>query len=487
MKKLHLFVLKSFIGPLILTFFIVLIIMVMQILWLYVDDLAGKGLDFGVLGELLFLFTLSFVPTALPLAILLASLMTFGNMGEHLELTALKSSGIPLQKIMLPLLALVSLLAVGSFLFSNNIMPYANKKVYTLLYDIRNKRPELNIQAGPFYNGIDGFSIKIAEKDPETNLLKKIWLYDHRERKGNIMVVVADSGYMKVTPDKSGLVMTLYNGNSYTETAERVRSGANRTYPFRKDAFAEQTIVIDLANFDLVRSGDDIFGSASRMLNLAMLTSQIDSLNNNYLSTQRGYYDEFLRTGMYIGRNDNETDKTGSDTVRMLPFDARTTFDTLQVFLKQISIQGAIESVKNAARQIDHTSELLHNEIKYIKKFEADWHRKFSNAFACFVFFLIGAPLGAIIRKGGLGTPAVISILFFVVYYVITLSGEKLVKENHISTIGGMWLSAFILLPIGIILTYMATTDSVVMSMETYSSFFRKITHFLSFKKKNKK
>ena len=178
MKKLHLFVLKSFIGPLILTFFIVLIIMVMQILWLYVDDLAGKGLDFGVLGELMFLFTLSFVPTALPLAILLASLMTFGNMGEHLELTALKSSGIPLQKIMLQLLALVSVLAVCSFLFSNNVMPYANKKVYTLLYDIRNKRPELNIQAGPFYNGIDGFSIKIAEKDPETNLLKKIWLYE---------------------------------------------------------------------------------------------------------------------------------------------------------------------------------------------------------------------------------------------------------------------------------------------------------------------
>jgi len=460
--------------------------MVMQILWLYVDDLAGKGLDFGVLGELMFLFTLSFVPTALPLAILLASLMTFGNMGEHLELTAMKSSGIPLQRIMVPLIALVSVLAVGSFLFSNNVMPYANKKVYTLLYDIRNKRPELNIQAGPFYSGIDGFSIKIAEKDPESNLLKKIWLYDHRDRKGNIIVVIADSGYMKVTPDKSGLVMTLFNGHSYTETPEKNKSGAARTYPFRKDAFAEQTIVIDLANFDLVRSGDDVFGSASRMLNLSMLTKQIDSLNVNYLATQSTYYEEFNRSGIYVGRNDNEIDRSGSDLTKTLPFDVKTTFDTLQVFLKQISIQGSIESVKNAARQIDHTTEILHNEIKFIKKYEADWHRKFSNAFGCFVFFFIGAPLGAIIRKGGLGTPAVISILFFVVYYVISLSGEKLVKENHISTIGGMWLSSFILLPIGIMLTYMATTDSVVMSVETYTSFFKQIGRKLTFKKAEK-
>jgi len=479
LKKVYIFVLKSFVGPLIMTFFIVIIIMVMQILWLYVDDLAGKGLDFGILGELLFLFTLSFVPTALPLAILLASLMTFGNMGEHLELTALKSSGIPLQRIMVPLIVLVTFLAGASFLFSNNVMPYANRKVTTLLYDIRNKRPELNIQAGPFYNGIDGFSIKIAEKDPATNLLKKIWLYDHRDRNGNTIVVIADSGYMKVTPDKSGLVMTLFNGHSYTEMKEQNKSAGNKTYPFRKDAFSEQIMVIDLANFDLVRSGDEIFGNASRMLNIAQLTKQIDSLNIDYLATQSTYYYEFEETGIYSGRNVNSIERNVADSVKILPFDVAKTFGAMNPSEKKIAIVGAIESVKNASRQIDHSTEILHNEIKYIKKFEADWHRKFTYAFGCLVFFFIGAPLGAIIRKGGLGTPAVISILFFVVYYVISLSGEKLVKENHISSIGGMWLSSFILLPIGIVLTYMATTDSVVLSMETYAAFFRRISQKL--------
>jgi lipopolysaccharide export system permease protein len=442
---------------------------------MYIDELAGKGLDGGVLAELLFWFTLTFVPMALPLAILLASLMTFGNLGEHLELTAIKSSGISLQRIMMPLIVLVSLLSIGSFFFANNVLPYSNRKSYTLLWDIRNKRPELNIQAGPFYNGIDGFSIKIAEKDPETNLLKKIWVYDHRDKRGNINVIVADSGYMRVTPDKTGLMMTLYNGYSYTEMNEKGKSGIERTYPFRKDSFSEQTVIIELVGFDLTRSDDKLFGSNARMMNIARLTFQIDSLNERFNERQVNYYTDFNINNIYIGKSLNFFPDQSTDTIPPLPFEVYTTYDTIPGYQRLMAVQTAIEHVKNASRFIDQKSSALHNEIKVIKRYEVDWHKKLSLSFACLVFFFIGAPLGAIIRKGGLGTPAVISILFFVVYYVISLSGEKLVKENHISSIGGMWLASFILLPIGIILTYMATSDSVVLSIDTYTGFFRRI------------
>ena len=213
MKKVDKFLLKSFIGPLIFTFFIVLIILLLQFLWMYVDELAGKGLDFKILGELLYHFALTFVPTALPLAILLASLMTFGNMGEFSELSALKSSGIPLQRIMRPLIILIAIIAVVSFFFSNNVLPYSTDKARTLLWDIRRKKPDINIQAGTFYNGVPDFSIKITTKDPETNRLDNLIIYDHRERRGNYSVIFADSGYMKSTRDETGLIMTLYNGS----------------------------------------------------------------------------------------------------------------------------------------------------------------------------------------------------------------------------------------------------------------------------------
>jgi lipopolysaccharide export system permease protein len=211
-KKVDKFVLKSFIGPLVLTFFIVLIILLLQFLWMYVDELAGKGLNLNILAELLFQFSLSFVPTALPLAILLAALMTFGNMGEFNELTALKSSGVPLMRIMKPLIVLIVFLVLVSFLFSNYVLPYSNRQARMLLYDIRRKRPDINLQAGTFNNDIDGFSIKITSKEPLTNRLDKLLIYDHRDKRGNVSVTYADSGYIKVTNDETAMIMVLYNG-----------------------------------------------------------------------------------------------------------------------------------------------------------------------------------------------------------------------------------------------------------------------------------
>ncbi|NSW94017.1 MAG: YjgP/YjgQ family permease [Bacteroidales bacterium] len=486
MKKLDKFVLKSFTGPLILTFFIVLIILILQFLWMYVDELAGKGLEIKILAELLFNFSLSFVPTALPLAILLAALMTFGNMGEFSELTALKSSGIPLHRIMRPLIILIAFISVISFFFSNNVLPYANRKARTLLYDIRRKRPDINIQAGTFNNDIEGFSIKITSKDPETNRLDRLFIYDHRDNRGNTSVTYADSGYMRITPDETALIMVLYNGYSYTDLDEKNVTASERKYPFRKDIFKEQTIVLPLSGFDLERSEIDLFKSNSAMLNISQLTYFIDSLNNRYNTRVDIQLNEFNNTKLYTERYFAEKShperiafSTKIQGGEKITLNARKAFDTLSIIDKRTVIGVAIQNLKDGSNYLMQKKESLQSEVRHIKRYEVDWHRKFTLSFACLVFFFIGAPLGAIIRKGGLGTPAVISILFFVVWYVISLSGEKLVEENLVSTFAGMWAASYILLPAGLFLTYKASTDSVIMNVDTYLAFFKKIKDYL--------
>ena len=482
MKKLDSFVLKSFIGPLILTFFIVLIILILQFLWMYVDELAGKGLEIKILAELLFQFSLSFVPTALPLAILLASLMTFGNMGEFSELTALKSSGIPLSRIMRPLILLIGVISIVSFFFSNNVLPYSNRQARTLLYDIRRKRPDINLQAGTFNNDIDGFSIKITSKDPVTNRLNRLYIYDHRENRGNSAVTYADSGYMRVTSDETAMIMTLYNGYSYTDMGEKSSNPADKKYPFRKDYFKEQTIVIPLSGFDLQRSEIDLFKSHSAMLNISQLTFYIDSLNKRYTKNVDTYFTEFNTTVLYSGRASLIRLSAEEDTLELKSLSntgINELFNSLTLANKRNVLMRAIQGIKEGSSFLVSKNESLHIEIKNIKNYEVNWNKKFTLSFACIVFFFIGAPLGAIIRKGGLGTPAVISILFFVIWYVISLSGEKLAEENLVSTFAGMWAASYILLPAGLFLTYKASNDSVIMNIDTYLMFFKKIKDYI--------
>ncbi len=483
MKRLDRFVLKSFIGPLVLTFTIVLFIQILQFLFLYIDELAGKGLELKTLGELLFQFSLTFVPLALPLAILLAALMTFGNLGENFELAALKASGISLQRIMRPLIFLIILLSMASFFFSNNVLPYSNRKARTLLYDIRRKRPELNIPSGSFYNGIDGFSIKISSKDPETNMLEKVFIYDHRNNQGNTSVIYADSGYMKITPDETGLILNLFNGYSYLDMDERDLPVEQRKFPFRRDRFKEQTIVIKLSGFDLDRSGMDLFKTNSSMLNISELSYYIDSLDIKYSDKQKGLAEEYVSSRVYgqsiIFDDFNEgaaVDSTSADSLTVatsIP-DIWTIIDTVPLNISKRILTKAVESIKTSGQYVDLKQESLYLEMKSLRRYQVDWHKKFTLSFACLVFFFIGAPLGAIIRKGGLGTPAVISILFFVVYYVLSLTGEKFAKESILSPFTGMWIASFILLPIGIFLTYKATTDSALMNTESYTEAYNK-------------
>lgn len=480
MKRVDKFVLKSFLGPLVLTFFIVLFIQIMQFLWMYVDDLAGKGLEIKVLMELLFQFSLVFVPTALPLGILLASLMTFGNMGENFELTALKSSGVSLQRIMRPLIVLLVFIAIASFFFANNVLPYSNRKAKTLMYDIQRKRPELNIQAGAFYNGIEGFSIKISYKDPETNKLEKILIYDHRDKAGNTSVTYADSGYMRMTPDESGLVFTLYNGYSYNDISEKNTSIADRKYPFRSARFKEQSLFVELSGFDLDRSDLNLFSSNSTMLDISELNTFIDSLNIRLTNRRENYLNEFKTTKLYYRKN-YRRDNSADDTAKIIyvPFAVDSLYNSLTPRQRETALSIAIKNARAGSKYVIEKNQTLHREKKGVRRYEIEWHKKFTLAVACIVFFFIGAPLGAIIRKGGLGMPVVISVLFFVVYYVLSLTGEKFAKEGITDSATGMWSATLILFPIGIFLTYKATTDSAIMNKETYSIFFKKLAKII--------
>jgi len=480
-KKLDKFVLKSFVGPLVLTFFIVLFILILQFLWMYIDELAGKGLQMKIMAELLFHFSLTFVSLALPLAILLASLMTFGNMGEFSELSALKSSGIPLRRIMMPIIFLVAILCIVSFFFSNNVQPVAYRNARMLLFDIRRKRPELNIQAGTFNSEVDGFSMKIASRDPFTNKLEKILIYDHRDKSGNKSVTYADSGYMKVTHDESGMIMTLYNGYSYNDLDEKNVSASNKKYPFRRDYFKEQSIIISLSGFDLERSKEDLFKVNSSTQDISQLRYYIDSINASNRVKRETYFKEFNTTRIYTQGNPKPKPGAAKRT-GMFPiqtFNPGRLLDSLPVNARREVMMKAIESVKFGINYLSQKEEFIHNDVKVLKNYQIDFHKKFTLSFACLVFFLIGAPLGAIIRKGGLGTPAVISVLFFVVYYVISISAEKFVKEDLLNTFLGMWSACIVLTPIGVWLTYKATTDSSIFNTETYMMFFRRIKDWL--------
>ena len=479
MKKLHLFVIKSYIGPLISTFFVVIFVLLMQFLWKYIDDLIGKGLDVSVISELLLYTSASLVPLALPLAILLSSLMTFGNMGENFELTALKSSGISLQRIMSPLILLTILLSIGAFYFSNNMLPFTNLKMRSLLYDVQQQRPEMQIREGIFYNGIDNYSIKVSDKNHRTNMMYDIKIYDHTDRRGNLSVTVADSGFMRITEDKGFLVTTLYSGFNYREMEDRARHRDEKTYPNRNDKFDEQVLIIELSGFDLERTDEEAFRHNSQMMNLSQLLFTADSLNGSLSVEVKEHTYNVLRSHFFMKESMRIVDMDNDTAQVRTPVKIFDLIDNMDRDYKIAALNESLITARNVRNQITSTKANFDWQNKRIRRYEMEWHRKFSLSFACFIFFFIGAPLGAIIRKGGLGMPVVVSVLFFILYYVIDISAQKFVKELVIPPFPGMWISSFILLPLGVFLTYKATTDSVILNTETYAAFFKRLRNIL--------
>ncbi|WP_372750853.1 LptF/LptG family permease [Labilibaculum sp.] len=483
MKRLHSFILKSFLGPLAFTFFICMFVLLMQFLWKYIDEFVGKGLEWTIIAEFLFYVSATLVPMALPLAILLASIMTFGNMGENYELIAMKAAGISLQRIMKPLIILIIFISLGAFYFSNNIMPVASLKTSTLLYDIKKQNPELILKEGIFTNDLPKFSVKVGKIDKNTGMMHDLLIYDHRENLGNTDVTVADSGTMVTSDDKLTMNLTLYSGNIYQEVKQKRR---DKNHPSRRIKFNVFRQNIDLPGNDLKRTNEDKFKNSYRMLNLSQLNNQEDSLTL-ILDKSKDNFTRSLLAKHYFQKESKSirNDSIKSQLVKEQTLNADSLFANFSSTDKLTSISYALDKGRKARENISRKEGEYSAQIKWIRKFTNEWHRKFTLPFACFIFFFIGAPLGAIIRKGGLGMPVIVSILFFIIYYIISMTAERFSKELVLAPVWGMWLSSLIVLPLGIVLTYKATTDSSVFNIENYVEFLKKINPLKLFKKKN--
>ncbi len=484
MKRLHVLILRSFLGPFILTFLLVIFILVMQFLFRYINDLIGKGLEFNVIAEFMLYLSTSMVPMALPLALLMAALMTFGNLGEFNELTALKSSGISLQRIMMPLIVLTFIISIGAFFFSNYILPVANLKMRSLLWDIQQQKPEFQIVEGIFYNGIEGYSIRIGKKSTKNGMSYDIRIYDHTQRQGNTMVTYADSGTMKMTTDERYLVMTLYNGHTYAEIQPERRNRRDYSYPMRRDKFQKQVMTIEMTGFEFDRSDESLFKGSFNMLSLAQLRHFEDSIINDINTITQGLEETLIKTNYYTYRRTvpEYLKDTTNNTERMVyTLNLDSMFNSLPNTVKLQVINQAMNQARSSMNYATTSFMNTDSKTRRLRRYQIEIQRKFTLSFACFIFFFIGAPLGAIIRKGGLGMPTVISVLFFLVYYVISLSGEKLVRESIVPPFHGMWVSTIVLFPIGIFLTYKAATDSAIMNMETYSNVIQKIRRFFRY------
>jgi lipopolysaccharide export system permease protein len=466
-KRLYLLILRTYLGPLILTFFIALFILVMQFLWKYIDDLVGKGLPWHIVGQLLFYASTTFVPLALPLAILLSSLMTFGNLGERYELVAIKSAGISLSTVMRPLVILSVFISIFAFFFSNNILPVANLKFKSILYDVRQQKLSLNIRDGIFYNGIDGYVMRFGHKEKDGVTIRDVMIYDHSARMGNTTVTRADSGKMIQSEDGGILELTLYSGYKYDEKFDRK---SNLSRPFQRTYFTEQYKRFDLTQFKMMRTNEALFRNHYQMLNLKQLTESEDSLRIELThrregllsSTEKGYY--------YNSQLDSGSIKPAETRIksagRFLAFKGMSKDEIVKAH------EMALKTARGARNNIEFVLNDLKEREMLLYKHEVEWHRKFTLSFACLVLFFIGAPLGAIIRKGGLGLPLIISVIFFVIYHVISMTGEKSVKAGQLDAVYGMWLSSVVLLPLGVILTIKATTDSPLFDPDVWKRFF---------------
>jgi lipopolysaccharide export system permease protein len=438
----------------------------MQFLWKYIDDLIGKGLDGAVIAELLFYTSANLVPLALPLAILVSSIMTFGNMAEHFEITAAKASGISLQRLMKPLFFVAVMISVTAFFFSNNVLPYTNLKMGSLLYDIRQQKPSLSIREGVFYNGIDGYSIKVGQKDKDGQTIRNVMIYDHTDHEGNKKVVIAESGKMETSADQKFLILTLFNGNSYEEQ-NKIKNGAD-SHPLMRNGFKEYKIRFDLSSFKLSRTNEDLFKGGHQMMNLMQLTSSIDSFKIG-INARMAEVDNNLKPYCLFLRDT-------SAFISNMKSATAIKNDYLIGGSRDVIYENALNQARSIQAYMNGTKEDMEGRNYQIAKYNVEWHRKLTLSAACFILFLIGAPLGAIIRKGGMGMPLVVSIIFFLIYHVTSITGEKMAKEGVIPPFKGMWLSAAVLLPVGIFLIYKATHDSVIFDGDVYRNFFRKFS-----------
>ena len=482
-KKLDIYIVKSFLTYFFMTFFICVLILLMQFFWKQMPDLIGKGVGWGVLGEFFWYATLQTVPMALPLAILLAALMNFGNLGENFELTAMKSAGISLFRIMRGLIFFIAIIVVAAFFFSNNVLPMAQTKLWTLIFSLRQKSPEFDIPEGQFYNGINGYNLYVRDKDPNRKLLKNLMIYDFSNGFDNATVMLADSGKVEFTADNKHLKLSLFQGESF----ENIRQQGNRnnanSIPYRREEFLTKEILIDF-NTDFNRYDESILKDQHVSKNVVQLTQTIDSVQKVVKIRGNDQAKEMVQTQYFEMRNakfeENDTTKKAAAN----PVDEKKLHvDSLFFSLNQSQMQEAVsltyQNAKMMKDKIDYNKIMLEEPTYYLRRHQIEWQRKFTLSFACLIFFFIGAPLGAIVRKGGLGFPVVISVILFVIYYIIDTTGYKMAREGFWQVYQGMWLSSAVLFPFGLFLTWKAVTDASFFRSESYVKVIDNTKRFL--------
>lgn len=485
-KKLDWLIVKSFIGPFVLTFFIAIFVLIMQFLWKYIDDLVGKGLSTWILLEFIFYASARLVPMALPLAVLLASIMTLGAFGEHMELTAMKSSGISLFRIFRPLIITVAFISIGAFLFSNYLLPVSNLKFNALYHDIRSQKPTMFLKEGIFYNEFENISLRIGHKG-EDGALYDVMVYDHSSGKGNDHVITAQKG--KLTEDEKGMAMTLtlYNGKDYKELPPKETNQQNgeqndpvnnqqqqkryeQTYT-KFDIWAKK---FDLSKFKLKRSDENYYKDVKQMLNLRELMGELDTLQSEK-EKLKSTLPDFVKPYYILTKADTAIGIKANNDIKI------TAFKSTAELLSGLPKEEKKEIITRAETQANSVKTYLDVVIKQVESkhfvitdYLIEIYKKFTLSVACLVLFFVGAPLGSIIRKGGLGWPLFYSIIFFILYHVSTIIGEKMVEKHTLPIYIGMWMATIFLLPIGIFLSYKAANDSALFNADAYTRFFKR-------------
>ena len=481
MKKLDQFILKSFIGPFFAILLVVIFILMMQFLWLYIDELVGKGLSFKVILEFLGWGSATLLPLSLPLATLLASMMTMGTLGENNELLAIKAAGISLQRVFIPLASVCVLVSVGAFFISNDLIPLAYNKIYTLRDDIGKTKEEIKIPTKTFYNGIDGYILRVNERNDETGMMHGVMVYNHTGNKGNTSLTLADSAEMRMSKDKTYLTFVMHHGSNYEET--NTKKYRDTTLQMQKIDFDRQSIIIPLENYAFQKSDSSRFNDQVKSMNLKQLNQSQDSIGRLNENGKLENLKSFNRSR--ILRYNSQLDTIEQRAVHPLVKEGVGTWKKAEDEIK------AVEKAKKNAEEMQlnltsYSRERYHHTF-ILRLIDIEILKKFALSIACFIFFFIGAPLGALIRKGGLGTPAIISVLFFVAYWVIDISGVKLARDGAVGPFSGVFFSSYVLFPTGLYLTWKAVNDSAIFNTDAIKSGFRKIkTKIMSIFKKER-
>lgn len=485
-KKIDIYILKNFLLLFAGTFFICLFIFIMQFIWQYIDDLVGKGLSWDVLIEFFFYASLTLVPMSLPLAVLLASLISFGNMGEKLELLSMKAAGIPLIRILSPIFIVSTLICVASFFFQDMVQPKATRQLATLLWSMRQKSPELDIPEGIFYSEIPGYSIFVQRKDMETGMLHDVMIYSTQGGYEKMEIVLADSARLQGTEDQKHLKLTLFGGERFRNMDSQTGNMLKANIPYMRETFHTEVDMIPFdANFNMMDA--NLFNGDAKTKEMTKILSGIDSLNIVSDSIGRHYLNiaksQYLKGG--FPKEVQDSVALMAKVLEQEPLD--TTYQNLSPDQRKTVIKSALTNAQSTQAEFEFRGMTTESTNSTLRRHHMEARKKFTHSLACLIFFFIGAPLGAIIRKGGLGVPVVVSVIVFIFYYIINAGGEKMAKSGEWAVWFGIWLSTMVLTPIGLFLINRANKDSVVFNIEGYQNFFKRLLGIRTKRKLNKK